>query len=393
MVGIALEQHADRTRLFMQWKQMDWPVMNDPFNLLNLPVVPLTILLDEHGVVRLLQPLMDKLPEIEERVINADFAPPQTPADTAQTIIPDPDTLRQKAEAGDGTDWLNYAVALTLWGGDPQLDNALYAAQQAVNRIGDDTSHFYLGVIYRRRFDSAYSQPGDFENAVKHWGKALEINPNNYIWRRRLQQYGPRLDKPYSFYDWVNEARETITGRGEMPIPLIVEPGGAEFAYPSQDFSDSDGQSASDPDPDDKITHDDDAVFVKVETAVIPPRIVPGDSARVHVILRPNLAQKAHWNNEADDTTLWINPPDGWAVDEQYLTVSIPTTDVSEETRRFEFEVRLPEDAAPGEAIIHTYALYYVCEDVNGVCLFRRRDIPIKLEVLTAEGQRLKDGT
>ena len=368
---------------------MDWRVMNDPFNLLNLPAIPVTILLDEHGVVRVLQPLMDKLPEIEERVFNATFDPPETP-DAAKTTIPDLDLLRNQAENGDGKQWQDYAVALTLWGDDSQLDSAINAAQQAVEHIDDDTSNFYLGVIYRRRFDSNYAQPGDFENAVKHWGKALEINPNNYIWRRRLQQYGPKLDKPYSFYDWVHEAREAITARGESPIPLVVEPGGAEFAYPSEDFATA--EAAMEPDPDDRIMHDDDGTFVRVETAVVPPRIVPGDSVRVHVIMRPNLDQKSHWNNEADDTVLWINPPAGWSVDEQYLTVSIPSTDVSEEPRRFEFELRVPEDVAAGETIINTYGLYYVCEDVNGVCLFRRRDILITVEVLTAEGQRLKDG-
>ena len=71
---------------------------------------------------------------------------------------------------------------------------------------------------------------------MEHWGKALDIDPNQYIWRRRIQQYGPRLDKPYSFYDWVREARREIMARGETPAQLLLEPGGAEFAYPSESF-------------------------------------------------------------------------------------------------------------------------------------------------------------
>ena len=46
-----------------------------------------------------------------------------------------------------------------------------------------------------------------------------------------MQQYGPRLDKPYPFYDWVETAREEIRARGETPSPLRVEPAGAEHYF------------------------------------------------------------------------------------------------------------------------------------------------------------------
>ena len=36
----------------MQWKQMDWPVMVDPFNLLNLPVIPVSVAIDEYGAIQ-----------------------------------------------------------------------------------------------------------------------------------------------------------------------------------------------------------------------------------------------------------------------------------------------------------------------------------------------------
>ena len=50
----------------------------------------------------------------------------------------------------------------------------------------------------------------------------------------RIQQYGPRLDKPYPFYDWVPTAIEEITARGETPVDLSVELVASEFAEPSQ---------------------------------------------------------------------------------------------------------------------------------------------------------------
>ena len=52
MVGIIQEQHPDRARLFMQWKNMDWPLMVDSLGLLGVTVVPITVAIDEHGIIR-----------------------------------------------------------------------------------------------------------------------------------------------------------------------------------------------------------------------------------------------------------------------------------------------------------------------------------------------------
>ena len=43
MVGIVQEQHPDRARLFMQWKQMDWPLLVDALDRLDVTLVPLTL--------------------------------------------------------------------------------------------------------------------------------------------------------------------------------------------------------------------------------------------------------------------------------------------------------------------------------------------------------------
>ena len=56
MVGIIEEQHPDRARLFMQWKQMDWPILVDSLNLFQMTAVPVTVLIDERGIVRKIGP-------------------------------------------------------------------------------------------------------------------------------------------------------------------------------------------------------------------------------------------------------------------------------------------------------------------------------------------------
>jgi len=57
VVAIVQDQHPDRDRLFLQWKQVDWPVLADPLNILNRETVPLTLAVDEFGIVRFTESL------------------------------------------------------------------------------------------------------------------------------------------------------------------------------------------------------------------------------------------------------------------------------------------------------------------------------------------------
>ena len=136
---------------------------------------------------------------------------------------------------------------------------------------------FRLGVCHRLRYDSAARSLGDFQLAVDHWGQALDLDPNQYIWRRRIQQYGPRLDQPYSFYDWVTEAEKAIVARGEKPVKLSVRPTGAEIAYPVKSFPAAKGDSKP-LDPDGRILRDTEGL-VQAEVVMAPaPR--PGRQVR-----------------------------------------------------------------------------------------------------------------
>ncbi len=211
--------------------------------------------------------------------------------------------------------------------------------------------------------------------------KALDLDPNQYIFRRRIQQYGPRLDKPYPFYDWVPEARQALLARGETPIELRVEPGGAEFAAPLEKLV-VDGGTADErvePDPEGRIYRDE-KPLIRAETVVVPNVVASGEAARVHVVLRPDENVKAHWNNEVSDLVFWVTPPEGWRVDDRLHRVTVPPEPVSQELRRIEFEIQTPAGFS-GSTTIPAYALYYVCEDVDGTCLYRRKDIEATIEV------------
>ena len=362
-VGIIQEQHPERCSLFMQWKQLDFPILVDALDLLEVQVVPITLLIDEHGVIRERVSPRGNPREKLTAFLAESFEPP--PAETTQPAT-NP-TPRARAET------------LLLSGNDAELDPAIALLHKAFAADPKDGwAAFRLGVAYRMRYDSALGQASDFSAAVDWWSTALKLDPNNYIWRRRLQQYGPRLDKPYPFYDWVATARSEIEARGESPLPLFIEPAGAELAQPQRTF-DAGATLADEPDPEGKVRRDP-GKFVHAEALTVPREVQPGRTVRLHLEFRPNEAADAHWNNEARGLRVWLTPPVDWQADRRMLDVSNPEDAVSDEVRRVEFELAAPEGAR-GTVEVPAYALYYVCESVDGMCLYRRQDLTVPIRV------------
>jgi hypothetical protein len=377
VVAIVEEQHPDRARLFLQWKQIGWPTLADPLDLLNLETVPLTVAIDEYGIVRFTELPMSAANTIEQTFVNQTYPKPAViaPADRPDLPALQAATTRNTAHA-----WRAYGDALSVWGTVRQWGEVIGAYQHAVQlERGDGPTQFRLGSAFRKRYDSSARRPTDFQDAERHWGQALDIDPNRYIWRRRVQQYGPHLGTPEPFFDWIREARAEIAGRGETPLALTVEPGDSEYAVPGAGVAAA-KLPAVEPDPRGRIRRDR-GEFVSVETAIVPSTVTPGDTVRVHLTFRPNLRTKAHWNNEVDALVYWLSPPRAWTTDRRAIVAPNAPTEVSQEPRTVEFEVKVPETQAPGATALPGYALYYGCEDVNGVCMYRRRDVNVPLQV------------
>jgi len=373
-VGIIQEQHPDRCRLFMQWKEMDWPILVDALKLYGVDAVPITYAIDEAGIVRAVNPKPADLDAFLERPAPASTARP------APALAPDLARLRAATGAGSSAAWRAYADALFLWGGDGRLGEAIAGYERALGLApGDGPAKFRLGVAFRRRHDSDAREPGDFQSAALHWAAALESDPNQYIWRRRIQQFGPRLDKPYPFYDWVEEARAAIRARGEEPSLLVTEPSGSEIAAPAERFVADDG-STREPDPGGRVRRDT-GRLIRVEAAVVPPSIGPGGVARAHVLFRADAGHEAHWNNEAEPLRVWLIPPAGWSVDRREARAPQAATAVSTEPREVQFELKAPSVLEGRTVEVPGYALYYVCQEADGVCLFRRQDFVLPVGV------------
>lgn len=378
VAGLIQEQHPQRCRLFMQWKEMDWPVMVDSLNLLGVSAVPITLAIDEHGIIRQIRPSFD---DFKNDFLERDFEKPNN-ASAPEPVTPP--SLKQRQREAESTNspeaWRRLAQALVLWGAEGDLDDAIKAYHRAIELEPDHgPAHFQLGAAYRRRYESNYREPADFQRAIKQWGEALDINPNQYIWRRRIQQYGPQLDKPYPFYGWVHQAKQAIRGRGEIPVTLEAELTQSELAKPTEAIKEA-LEGEGEPDPKGRIYRDTKGL-IQTETTVVPADAAPGSSVQAHIVFRPNDTLKAHWNNEMDDLKLWIDAPKEWRIRQRLWKIKTPPKSVTRETRRIEIELGIPESAKPGPTTVPAYALYYVCEDVNGTCLYRRQDISLEVGV------------
>ena len=219
MLGIAQEQHPDRCRLFAQWHRFDWPIVYDPINVMQVQGVPIEVAIDEHGVVR---SVPSDLKTFQTEFLDKEFPPggARLPSGSGKAKRPDLSALRRRAEKlGSPLAWRELGDAVVLWGGPAKVDDAIDAYRRVLRiEPNDGDAHFRLGVCYRMRHESPRQLGTDFQTAVNHWSKARSIHPNQYIWRRRIEQYGPRLEKPYPFYDWVETATREIGARGDQPV-------------------------------------------------------------------------------------------------------------------------------------------------------------------------------
>ena len=219
-------------------------------------------------------------------------------------------------------------------------------AIESLSESGEDkkllgAAYFRMGVAFRALYDlsDVQNQKADwFTKAASSWTNALNLNPNQYIWRRRIQQYGPRQMKPYPFYDWVEQAKNEIVQRGEKPVELTVKLTGAEIAKPKRGFDSA--TEADNPDPSGKITRDKEQI-VNIDSTVVPQQIKPGGTVRVHLRFD---ASGGHWNNEAEPMVVWLETSENGIASTSSLTHPNSNEASSDEVRNLEFEFKTNAD-------------------------------------------------
>ncbi len=382
VIGVVQEQHPARARLYCQWRQLDWPIFVDSLNLLDISVVPIPVAISAAGIVRYERIHPGR--SLEEFVEHDAVGSMTPPADYNRATRPDVDRrLRIAKQSPSVHAWRDLGDAYFLSDGEAAAESrAVEAYRNAVESDPlDGRAQFRLGVALRRRYESPARRPGDAQSAVDRWVSSLALDPNQYIWRRRIQQYGPKLDKPYNFYFWVEQARREIRARGEQPVALPVEPSGSELAPPpGRGGGPAHTVERINKDPQGRV-HRDTRGLVGIEPVLTPRRIRPGRRLRVQVTFRLNDKTRPLWNNEADGLRLWVDLPDGFTLDEGECHYPDPPDPETREVRRMEFEVQVPQGAHPGKVELPAYSLYYVCEEAGGKCLYLRQDLTLGFTV------------
>ena len=403
VLGVVQEQHAERAKLYKQWKQYDFPIVQDAFTEIGMKVVPVPILVDEYGFVQSSRPSIRGI----EALVSQKADKPDSPASKMHRDQRH-DELTKESSNGEASERVQAELAVLssdalLQSGKAKPDSG-QSEQMKVDRYANSKKaitgyvkaekyhaknsrkeslgalYFRMGVAHRMVYDyasDAKKDPEDFNKAAHYWSKALELNPNQYIWRRRIQQYGPRQIKPYPFYDWVDQATKEITARGETPIKLKVPLTESEIAKPSRKFETA---TNANPDPKAEITLDDENL-VNFHATVVPAIIKPGQTVRVHLRFAPKAGK---WNNESSEMVAWVNESEFGKTNKTLITFPNASEETSGETRNLEFEFATSKSAQPnsdGVIELSGYALFNACKSDDGQCLYRRKEFKIPISV------------
>ena len=368
VLGVVQEQHSERTKLYKQWKQYDFPIAQDSVTKLGAAVVPIFIGIDEHGIVRNTRLRPGGL----AKFLETEFEAPATAAPVMDGEI-DYAKMATEDDTAENLCMMGDAEMLFRVSKSESHNKAIAAYQSALEKDPKNgTILFRLGAAYRQRYDEQSHDDADFDLASKHWTLAMEANPRQYIWRRRIEQYGPRLEKPYPFYDWVGTAIKEIEQRGEVPVKLTVELTQSELAARSKpDFSKRDTMPKST-----EELERDKGEYISIESTMVPGFAKPGKPATVHLRL---VASGAKWNNESTPLTVWVDS-DSAKLSKQLMVFDNPNQADSKENRSFEFDLMVGDNGNDG--MISGFALYNVCTE-DGVCMYRRQDF--KIEVPSTE--------
>lgn len=393
VLGVAQEQHPDRALLFTRWKEIDWPILWDPFGRTGSHELPHLVVADAHGIVLALDPEPQRLSEVLRACVKASAAPAPREAaaprgggsDGEPAVVAEPGEAASPALATPAapTPLAALAALAALEQGErPLSPHVETLVQDALERPSDGRAQFRAGVALCLRHDSDERHPGDLQQALDLWRCALEREPGRILWRRRLEQYGPRVEKPFSFYGWVDVARRKIMGRGGGTLELAVEPTETEKAQPRRAFADP---LRPEPDPG-RAVEPDAAGWLVLEPAVaFAPPPAPGEersgprSANLLLALRPDAAQGIRWDNEAGEMRLWVGSgvPPGWKLSERLFTRLPYGPQTSAEERRYEIELELPADG-PQAAEIGGYVLFHA-RAADGASGQRRHEFVVRV--------------
>jgi hypothetical protein len=193
-----------------------------------------------------------------------------------------------------------------------------------------------------------------------------------------LDDWRTRLDKPYPFYGWIEQAQTELKQRGVTPLAVRVALTSSEIAgkeAPSVAFG-----TRAHPDPERKVERDLSG-WIQLQSAVAAHTADRGGakkprSAQVHLALAPTRAKDVHWSNDAGPTEIWLENPSEFGLAETGLVLPLPAaSESSAEVRRVDFTISAPAKLRS----LRGTAFYFVCEGQSGECRYLAQDFEIPI--------------
>ena len=117
--------------------------------------------------------------------------------------------------------------------------------------------------------------------------------------------------------------------------------------------------------------------LVNVQAVTVPSTDGKQAAYRIHLRFTPNLEAKVHWTNDAGPLRFFPQHSNSYMI-HHLENPSPPRREVSAEARSVEFELRVKSGQSLPDTIAGA-AYYYVCEDVDGTCLFLRKPVEIRV--------------
>ncbi len=370
VLGVDHEQHADRARLFAQWKGIQEPVLHDALDLSVVTHVPMVVGIDEEGVVRVAQPSIDK---IEKSFVNRRSPKKKKhSSEPEEAVLPDPRVTRRTAEeARMPGESRAHADALVLSGLPPQIEEAVKVYRQVIDRDPKDAwSFFRLGVVYRIRHEREERQAGDFQAAVDAWEEAARLAPTCDVFQQRLRQYGPSVELSGASYDWIPVAQNQIVRRGQKPIELAIEPLAIELTVggsPSGPHTPSISRG--------KASTDKEGLVQIEPTVVRAADRKHAGTMEVHLTFRPN---GAPWDNHAEPLRVWLEKSKNARPDREFFEVPNPKSETSQEARTVSFKVE-SKGKSKEKATLKGYAVYCIHAGSSGKAQTLRQEFKVAI--------------
>ena len=344
---------------------MDWPVYIDSFNLLEVEAVPMTFLVNPKGVITKVSPSKKNLDSILKNATNA------INPTTSDDLEPYWSTLLKKRS-------FNLFCNLASERNFVELFKSIKMLKKSDYKMRHEHLEFMTGVAYKMRSESPFRKLDDFSKAIDHWETALELRPNQYIWRRRIQQYGPILGKPYPFYDWVEIALKELKEKGEVPFNenFVLTESEQSILTPTQT---SNKKNYKIPDPFNKLKRGN-MQFVNTRVLTIPSHPKTGRPFRVFVQLDLKQPDSVQWNNEGAASHLYFEKSNFNKTSIHRFWTGTKEKEYSTEQRIIDFELNYPRSGIiGGKKLPAGYIVVNLCDRLTGACFTRRIDFSIPI--------------